>query len=152
MQVSRTGCWLITTLTLAGLALAACAQPIEEGVLSGQAPPARVEPIEGTDLKQVTLIPRAAERLGIKTTAVRAVVAGAGPRTVVPYAALLYDKQGDTWVYTNPEGLVFIRYAITVEEIRNDLAILTDGPPAGTSVVTVGAAELYGVESGVGGE
>ena len=32
----------------------------------------------------------------------------------------------------------------------SDLAVLTGGPAAGTAVVSVGAAELYGTEFGVG--
>ncbi len=73
-----------------------------------------------------------------------------GPRKVVPYSAVIYGLQGDTWTYTNPEPLVFVRHRITIDYIENDTAVLLDGPPAGTAVVTVGAAELFGVELGVG--
>ena len=62
----------------------------------------------------------------------------------------LTDLNGETWTYTNPEPLVFVRHRVTVEYISGDLAVLLDGPPAGTSVVTVGAAELFGAELGVG--
>jgi hypothetical protein len=68
---------------------------------------------------------------------------------VVPYSAILYDIRGDTWVYTNPEPFVFIRYAVAVEHVDRDLAILTEGPPLGTVVVTVGAPELLGIEQRV---
>ncbi len=37
-----------------------------------------------------------------------------------------------------------------VELIRGDDVYVTDGPPAGTPIVVVGAAELYGTEKGVG--
>jgi hypothetical protein len=74
----------------------------------------------------------------------------AGARTSVPYAAVLYDATGNTWVYTNTEPLVFIRHPISIETIVGDEAILSDGPPPGTAVVTVGVAELYGAEVGVG--
>ena len=73
-----------------------------------------------------------------------------GPRKVVPYSAVIYGLQGDTWTYTNPEPLVFVRHRITIDYIEKDTAVLLDGPPAGTAVVTVGAAELFGVELGVG--
>jgi hypothetical protein len=33
-----------------------------------------------------------------------------------------------------------------VERVVGDLAVLSDGPPVGTPVVTVGAALLYGTE------
>jgi hypothetical protein len=52
-------------------------------------------------------------------------------------------------VYTNPEPLVFVRHAIVIDYIEGDLAILSEGPDAETAVVTVGAAELYGAETGV---
>jgi hypothetical protein len=71
------------------------------------------------------------------------------PRKVVPYAAVLYGVNGETWVYTNPEPLVFVRSPITIDYIDGDLAILSEGPEAGTAVVTVGAAELFGTETGV---
>jgi hypothetical protein len=90
---------------------------------------------------------KAAERLGIATGAVSA--AGAG--TTIPYSALVYDKAGKTWVYTNPEGRDYVRQAIEVQRIDGDLAYLSSGPPVGTAVVTVGTAELWGVDTGVGG-
>jgi hypothetical protein len=36
-----------------------------------------------------------------------------------------------------------------VDSIRGGVAVLSVGPPAGTPVVTVGAAQLYGAEVGV---
>ncbi len=72
------------------------------------------------------------------------------PRKLIPHAALLYDAHGDTWVYTNPAPLVFVRQHISVNYIEGDRVVLYAGPPAGTAVVTVGAAELYGAETGVG--
>lgn len=69
---------------------------------------------------------------------------------VVPYSAILYDIRGDTWIYTNPQPLVFIRHAVVVEHVDKDLAILTEGPAVGTRVATVGAAELMGIEQEIG--
>jgi hypothetical protein len=69
---------------------------------------------------------------------------------VIPYAAVLYDLHGETWVYTNPNPLVFIRHPILVDYIENEQAVLIEGPPAGTAVATVGVAELFGTEFGVG--
>jgi hypothetical protein len=85
--------------------------------------------------------------LGIQTTEVKGTLAG---RTSVPYAAVLYDAQGDTWVYATSEQDVFVRTQVRVDRIDGDVALLLDGPPSGTSVVTVGLAELYGAETGVG--
>lgn len=78
-------------------------------------------------------------------------IAGPDPVKVVPYAAVIYGVHGETWVYTNPEPLVYVRAPVTVEYIEGDLAVLLEGPPVGTAVVTAGGAELFGAESGVGG-
>ncbi|MGH6816130.1 MAG: hypothetical protein ACREC6_10520 [Hyphomicrobiaceae bacterium] len=68
------------------------------------------------------------------------------PQKVVPYSAVLYDPQGGTWVYTNPEPLAYVRHSIAIADIEGDLAILSDGPPLGTTVVTVAGALLFGAE------
>lgn len=69
---------------------------------------------------------------------------------VIPYAALIYDVEGGTWVYVKePNVLSFVRQSVTVDYILGDLAYLVEGPEVGTQVVTMGAAELYGVETGV---
>jgi hypothetical protein len=67
-------------------------------------------------------------------------------RKVVPYSAVYYDAKGSAWVYVSPQPLVFIRERIGVERIAGELAVLTEGPPVGTAVVTVGAPLLYGAE------
>ena len=72
------------------------------------------------------------------------------PKKVIPYSAVMYDVSGDTWVYTNTEPLVFIRHRVTIQHIDGEMAVLKDGPATGTEVVTVGAAELFGAETGVG--
>jgi|SRR5688572_21623296 len=120
--------------------------------------PAKLERIEGTDLQRVRLSQRASERLGIATAAVReaqvarrgAPAGAATARIVIPYSAVVYDLRGGTWAYVNPEPLVFVRHLIRVEYIQDDLAILLEGPALGTPVVTVGVAELFGIELGVG--
>ena len=48
-------------------------------------------------------------------------------RTVIPYAAILYDTQGNTWTYINSEPLTFVRHPITVDDIEGDEAFLSDG-------------------------
>ena len=243
--------WMVVILVIAGLQLSACtpASTVKEKIQ-----PAHVEPIEGTDLKRVTLTEKAAERVAIQTAPVQetqvvrqreiggqvvalpaaeagtvlvrvalseadlarvdrrqpAVVlpldddgedddeeaegleaeeiddveddddetalyfsvkgpgyqalvpgqavrvrlammaSGTTPRKLVPYAAVIYDVNGGTWVYTKePNALSFVRQSITVDYIEGDLAFLIEGPPVGTEVVTVGGAELYGAETGV---
>jgi hypothetical protein len=106
--------------------------------------PAVLTEVPGTDLHRITLTAHAVERLGLKTEAT-----ATDPQTqklTVAYFAILYDATGKTWVYTNPEPQVFVRQSITVERINGDVALLADGPPPGTVVVTTGAEELFGAE------
>jgi hypothetical protein len=70
---------------------------------------------------------------------------------IVPYAAVLYDLNGEAWVFTNPGPLVYVRAPITVDYIEGELAVLSEGPPTGIEVVAAGASELYGAETGIGG-
>jgi len=161
-------------LIVAGLGGSACTHKTE---MPAQSKPAKTEAVQGTELSRVTLSPKAAERLDIKTAAMRdeqvkarksspagagaakPTAAGAGAkervdvamsstRKVVPTSAVLYDAKGKTWVYTNPEPLVFVRHAVSIDYIDDDRAVLLDGPASGTAVVTVGAAELLGTEYG----
>jgi hypothetical protein len=111
--------------------------------------PATVEEVGGTELSRVTLTPEAAERLDIQTSAVQG---GEGTGMVIPYAALVYSPTGETWAYTNPEGLTFVRQRIVVDRIDGDRVLLSKGPSPGTKVATVGVAELFGAESGVGAD
>jgi len=112
--------------------------------------PAVVEHIENSDLSRITLTERAAERLRIQTEAVRTEQVNGAAKLVVPHSAVYYAPDGEAWVYTNPEPLVYVRHAITVERFEGDKAFLTEGPPADTPVVTVGVAELYGTEFEIG--
>jgi uncharacterized protein YceK len=137
---------LIIVLIVASLLLSACGQKQEEAVAE-EGGPAKVEHLQGVDPTRVTLTEDAAKRLDIQTSAVLDTQENGTMQMVIPYAAILYDTQGNTWVYTNPEPLVFVRTPITVDYIEGDQAVLTAGPPSGNVVVIVGAAELYGSES-----
>jgi hypothetical protein len=140
-RITRTIALLVAT---AAVLLTACGQAATEQAEPG---PALVEPIGGSQLKRLTLTDEARERIGIETAPV---TAGGAGRTLVPSATVLYDQDGKTWVYTNPEGNVFTRAEISVVGIDGDEAVLSAGPRTDTLVVTVGVAELYGTELGVG--
>ena len=144
--------WMIAVLIIVtALTLTACAtQASQTSTGSTSNPPARVERMGGTDLNRVILTEQAAKRLGIEMAPVRDTQVQGKLRKVVPYAAVFYDLNGKTWVYTNPEPLTFVRANISVDYIEGDLAVLSEGPPSGTKVVTVGSPELYGTEFGVG--
>jgi hypothetical protein len=146
MVMSNGGRLLLLVVGLLGLLVTACAPSSSDAAATE--PPVVVEEDAATGLKRLSLSARAAERLGIATAAVTD-EAGAG--LAVPYEAVLYDEHGATWTYTSPEERVFVRASITIDEIADGFAMLSAGPPVGTTVVTVGTAELWGVESGVGG-
>ena len=135
--------WIVVLLIVAGLgatALSACSGTSEEEASGDEA--ASVEPIKGTDYNTITLSADAAERLGIKTAA----VSEKHGRKVVPYAAISYTPDGDTFVYTSPADRTFVRKPVDVETVRKGEAILSKGPRVGMAVVTVGSAELFGTE------
>jgi hypothetical protein len=150
MALSRRPIALI--LILAGLGLPACGGSGRfDSAAAGDRGPSKVLPARRGGFAQVLLTAKAAQRIGIRTTAVRSMSrAGArARRTVVPYAAVLYDAEGHAFTYTNPRRLVYVRSPIRIDRIEGGSAVLRSGPPRGTPVVTVGAAELLGVEYGV---
>jgi hypothetical protein len=147
----RTILWVVALLLLAVLPVAGCQAGGEEESAADE--PALVEPVEGSDdLFQVTLTAEAAERIDLQTAVVRTEGAGAAERPIVPYSAIVYETDGETWVYTSTEDLSFVREHIVVEAIEGDRAVLSEGPAAGTEVVTVGVAELFGAEHGIGAD
>jgi len=129
--------WILLVLILASL-LSACAPKASS---TTKVSPVTLEPIEGTDFQRLILTEKAAQRLDIQT----AEVSG----TSIPYAAVIYDTQGNTFVYTNPAPLTFVRASIMIDHIEGDQAILSEEIASGTAVVTLGVSELYGTETGV---
>jgi hypothetical protein len=104
--------------------------------------PAKLEPIKGTDVHRVIFDAEGAKRVGLKTAPIRQ----NGEQTVIPYDAVIYLTDGKTYTYTAPEPLTYVRQEIDIDHVVGDSAMLSDGPPVGTEVVTVGAAEVYGTE------
>ncbi|TNB75712.1 hypothetical protein FHJ30_03475 [Arthrobacter sp. BB-1] len=140
------GCRLLEAFLFAGLmlgGLAACAGEPAPAADDGTEA-AVLQVIEGQEVSRITLTAKASERLGVTIEAVEARTTEG--KLQVPYGALLYDASGATWVYTNPEPLVFVRAPVAVERIEGSSVRLTSGPEPGTNIVTVGAAELLGAE------
>lgn len=139
--------WTRAALILAALALAAgCAT---EAVTAGGPAkgPAKVEKLAGAEQSKVTITDKAAQRLGIQLVPVRA---APGNLLAVPYSAVVYDTKGQAWTFTSPQKGVYLRHKVTVDSVRDATALLSAGPAGGTPVVTVGSAELYGAELGIG--
>jgi hypothetical protein len=139
--------WLIAALA-AGLALSGCgsAATFDNEAASDEGP-SKVEPIKGTPYSRVILTSDAARRVGIRTAPTRPDAAHG--RTVMPFDAIVYDAEGHAFAFTSSRPLVFVRTPVRIARIDGRRVILSKGPPAGTPVVTVGAAELLGVEYGV---
>jgi hypothetical protein len=103
----------------------------------------------GSGVNQITLLPKAALRLGIQTS--RIGVEQPGGR-ITPYSSIIYDLDGNAWVYTVVAPLTYVRAGVVITRIEGHYAHLREGPPSGTQVVTEGVPELYGAEIGVNGE
>lgn len=103
----------------------------------------------GLGLSQITLQPDAVRRLDIQVGEIRKDGSG---KDVAPYASIMYDLDGRTWVYAVSPPSTYTRREVTIDFIRGGDAYFKAGPPAGTAVVTVGVSELYGTEVGVNGE
>jgi hypothetical protein len=119
--------------------------------------PVHLEKIEGSNLKKVILTADAAKRCGLETAVAeqkkvpsKRRASDSVSRIVVPYASLIYTPDGGEWVYTSTGELTFVRERVEVAYIDGDMAVLNQGPKAGVKVVTTGAAEVYGAESGLG--
>ena len=131
--------WIIVTVLLAGFLLSACGGQVP--VTGEKVAPSMLEPIEGSELSRVILTEKAAERLGIETVLASGIE--------VPYAAVIYDTEGKTWMYTNPAPLTYVRALIMIDYIEGDTAFLSESLASDLTVVTVGVIELYGTETGV---
>ncbi len=136
--------WL-ALLMVATMPIAAGCSKVETSESSYE-DPATLDEVDGSELPQVTLTEKAIERIGVETAAI---VDGPGGR-VTPYSSILYDPDGTTWVFTEVKPRTFHRVPVIVATIQGDAVILLDGPAVGTPVATVGVAELFGVEHGLG--
>lgn len=72
-------------------------------------------------------------------------------RIVVPYSAVIFDTKAQAWVYAMTAPMTYLRQKVEVETVIGSKAVLKSGPDLGTPIVTVGVAELWGAETGMGG-
>jgi hypothetical protein len=97
---------------------------------------------------QIILSQLGAQRIGVQTAPAQA-APKAGARIVIPYSAVIYDPSGKTYAFTNTLPFTYVEVPISIDHIAGNYAYLTRGPKPGAKVVTVGAEELYGVQTGV---
>ena len=146
--LSDTAAWFSSVrvvLALGAAALAGCTEVESESETGYEPSKLRKTHVEFT--------PEGAKRTGLSgaaragpapTTAIAA--ERTGRRVSVPYAALLYDPEGKTYVYTSPKELHYVKAEVRVARVESGRVVLARGPPPGTRVVTTGAAEVYGTE------
>ncbi|MCW2931114.1 MAG: hypothetical protein JWM19_2076 [Actinomycetia bacterium] len=103
----------------------------------------------GTAEPTIVLTQLGATRIGLRTALV---AAGRGGDASFPYAALLYESNGQAAVYVSTGTLRFQREFVSVDTITGDTVTVTSGVTPGQSVATEGAEELLGVQNGVGVE
>ena len=143
LHAHHPGRWL-AAVALAALSVTACAKTGGEEEETNRG--ATLDSVPGSDTGAVTLTDIAEQRIDLKTVAIEQAANG----MQIPYAALLYDPEGSTWAFVKIGDHTFQRQPVAVDHIAGDTVFLTDGPKAGSEVVVIGAAELYGVEVGVG--
>jgi hypothetical protein len=146
-----------------GAALAGCGGWSERSI-----PPAsKLVAVPGNPAGKIVLTAQGAEHIGVQTATVRGVLAPppapkagtrapapAAPRqpaatAIIPFASVVYAPSGKTYAFTSPAPLTFAEVPITIAHISGDSVYLLKGPRAGARVVTVGAEELFGVQTGV---
>lgn len=71
---------------------------------------------------------------------------GDAEERVVPWSAIVQDIHGGDWVYVKIAEHKFARRRVQVKRVVDSWAVLGQGPEAGTPIVTVGVAEIFGSE------
>jgi hypothetical protein len=149
-----------------GAALAGCGGSSERSI-----PPAsKLVAVPGNPAAKIVLTAQAAEDIGVQTATVRRVAAPAAPKAgatagtrapapraprppaataIIPFASVVYAPSGKTYAFTSPAPLTFTEVPITIDHISGNSVYLLKGPRAGAKVVSVGAEELFGVQTGV---
>lgn len=139
----------------------------------------RHETVVGSTAGQIVLSQIGAQRIGLQTEAAKAVplpkpaapivkttvvggvkhtttapaaapaIPGGAPKVIIPYSAIVYDPGGQAFAFTSTAPLTYVEVPVAVDHISGNSAYLTKGPKPGAQVVSVGAEELYGVQTGV---
>ena len=134
---------LAAVMILIALSATACRSAVAD--VAEPVEPFALEPIEGTDVSRLILTQDAIQRIALETAPIVA------DRSVllIPASAVWIDVDGVSWIYTNPEPRTFVRAEVVVARYDRHTAVLSEGPPAGVAIVTVGVAELIGSEFGI---
>jgi multidrug efflux pump subunit AcrA (membrane-fusion protein) len=69
-------------------------------------------------------------------------------RLAVPWAAIIHDAYGGTWVYEQIAPQTYARRRVLLSHVTDGYAALETGPAIGAKVATAGVPELFGTEMG----
>jgi multidrug efflux pump subunit AcrA (membrane-fusion protein) len=116
---------------------------------ASQPPTFKLVKAPGNAEPTIVLTKLGATRIGLQTALV---AGGQGGEATFPYAALLYESNGQAVVYVSTGALSFQREFVSVDTITGDTVTVTSGVTPGQKVATDGAEELLGVQNGVGEE
>ncbi len=83
------------------------------------------------------------QRVGVKLRTTES-----GSSLTAPWSSIVHDLSGGTWVYEVKGPRTYQRRRVVVRYSLDGLAVLASGPAAGTKVVSEGAIELFGAETG----
>ncbi|MCI0461464.1 MAG: efflux RND transporter periplasmic adaptor subunit [Gemmataceae bacterium] len=139
-EVDRDDQALITALT---------ARPGDPGLAAkpAAAPPS-ANPTAGTVDLFYDLDNRAARYSPGHRVGVHLKLKGEAVSLTVPWAAVIHDIHGGTWVYEQAGERAYVRRRVVLRFVTGQTAVLAAGPAPGTRVVVAGAAELFGTETG----
>lgn len=135
--------WRPLAVAALALGLGACTE-VDDATVDGYQP-SKLTEVGG--VKIVSFTQEGADRTGLRTGTVER----RGEFLTVPYESVIYDGQGTSYVYASPKPLTYQREKVAIARVSGPQALLKAGPPAGTSVVTVGASEVYGTELEIAG-
>lgn len=120
--------------------------------------PAKIENRQGDKIPYVILTSEADRRIGIVTVPFEQNGTIEGKRSFrIPVSTIVYDVEGKTWIYiqvsSETESNTYHRKQVELLKIHGNFAFIS-GPFEKSElerpIVSVGAAELLGTESGVG--
>jgi multidrug efflux pump subunit AcrA (membrane-fusion protein) len=135
----------VALMVVIGALLAGCGGSGEPSVPASS----KLVPVHGNPAGKIVLTAAGAQHLGLQTATVRSVRAPAAAKAIIPFAAVVYAPSGQTYAFISQGRLTFTEVPITIDRINGDAVYLLKGPQAGSKVVTVGAEELFGVQTGV---
>lgn len=117
---------------------------LEIGLVTVRLPPAPVDQVQSAPTQSDGTLQLAVAEVGKPETVAPV------PLLAIPYQSLIYWSDGTTWVYGEVGARQYTRMPVEVAHIEGDQVLLAKGPAEGTRVVTFGAAELFGAETGTG--